>query len=136
MTLAESPEKLFVGIFGIGREPTDGSAFEALEGKACGLELSQGSQQVKFIRGDVDASGTIDISDPIFLLGYLFLGEKAPDCLDAGDANDDGLLDISDAVYGLTFQFLGGPPPPSPYPDCGIDPTDDALDCQSFPQCQ
>jgi hypothetical protein len=35
------------------------------------------------------------------------------------DCNRDGLRDLSDAIYGLTFLFLGGPPPESPYPQCG-----------------
>ena len=130
-TLMESPEKLLVGIFGIGQEPTDGSAFEPLEGRAC----LEGAQQVKFRRGDDDGSGTIDISDPIFHLTYLFLGGKAPDCLDAGDANDDGSLDLSDPVYILTFLFLAGDQPRSPYPDCGVEEWINTLDCRSYPGC-
>jgi hypothetical protein len=90
----------------------------------------------RFVRGNVDGKGGIDISDPIFLLTYLFIGGKAPDCLDAGDANDDGSLDLTDAVSSLTFQFLGGPAPKRPYPSCGIKNWINGLDCQSYPGCQ
>ena len=43
---------------------------------------------------------------------------------------------ITDAIYSLVFQFVGGPEPAEPFPDCGIAPAIDALDCQSYPGCQ
>jgi hypothetical protein len=82
-----------------------------------------------FTRGEANADGVLDISDPVAVLGFLFLGTDTPPCIDAADANDDGELDISDPVHGLSFLFLGGPAPPAPFPDCGADPTDDALGC-------
>lgn len=78
-----------------------------------------------FHRGDVNDDGLLDISDPIALLGYLFLAAPAPGCMDAADTNDDGMLDISDATELLNFQFSGGAPPAppgSPGDPCGIDP--------------
>ena len=89
---------------------------------------------VTFRRGDCDRSGVPDISDGITLLNHLFLGAPAPSCADACDANDDGATDLSDASYLLGFLFLGGTPPPAPFPQCGEDPSDDALDCAS-PAC-
>ncbi|MGH2627655.1 MAG: hypothetical protein ACRDHY_13505, partial [Anaerolineales bacterium] len=77
-----------------------------------------------FRRGDVNVDGKIDVSDPVNLLGFLFLGGAKPECLDAGDTDDSGLADISDAVSNLGFQFLGSGPPADPGPrDCGPDPT-------------
>jgi hypothetical protein len=52
--------------------------------------------QTPFVRGDGNADGTIDLSDAVFVLGYLFQGRQEPLCLDAADANDDGDLDLSD----------------------------------------
>ena len=87
----------------------------------------------QFIRGDVLASGSITIADPILVLVHLFLSPVAivADCEDAADWTDDEFLDLSDAVASLNFQYLGGPPPPLPFPsppyvvtlsDCGVDP--------------
>lgn len=83
---------------------------------------------VPFRRGDVDANGQLEITDPINLLNHLFLGGQAPPCPDAADSNDEGALSITSAVFVLNFLFLGGPPPPDPGPtDCGPDPSDDIL---------
>jgi hypothetical protein len=88
----------------------------------------------RFSRGDVNADGTTDISDPIFTLDYLF-GPGAIDCLDAADANDDGALDISDPIGLLGFIFQGTSPPELPWGECGVDPGADALTCNSYPPC-
>jgi hypothetical protein len=96
----------------------------------------------KLVRGDVDASGAIDISDPINNLGYQFLGLFTPPCFDAADDDDSGTIDISDPIFSLTRQFLGGPIWPAPHPDCGEDKTTDPgatagsdLGCVSYPPC-
>lgn len=63
------------------------------------------------LRGDANADGQRDISDPITILDCLFLGGDCPSTLCAGDSNDDGKTDISDAVFLLSFLFLGGEAP-------------------------
>ena len=83
----------------------------------------------RFVRGDADASGEVNLSDPVSTLNYLFLGSDAPPCLKAADADDEGTINVTDPVHTLHFLFRGGAPPPSPYPDCGEDPTADELDC-------
>jgi pimeloyl-ACP methyl ester carboxylesterase len=88
-----------------------------------------------FRRGDSNADAQFDLSDPVYTLGFLFLGTRTPSCEDAADSNDDGALDLSDAVHSLGFLFLGGPAPPGPFSACGADPTQDALDCVAFPSC-
>ncbi len=91
-----------------------------------------------FVRGDPNSDGQINITDGINILGFLFLGDAAPACMDSADVNDDGAIQLTDAVGIFNFLFLGfGPPsPPSPLSgqryaasDCGEDPNDDALDC-------
>lgn len=82
-----------------------------------------------FIRGDVDGLQGVDITDPIFLRGFLFLGDSDVPCQDAADANDDGKLDISDVVYLLSSLFTGAKEPNEPYPQAGVDPTADSLGC-------
>jgi hypothetical protein len=96
-----------------------------------------------FKRGDVDGNGSLEITDAINLLGFLFLGEAGPTCSDAADTDDNGSLEITDAISSLGFQFLGEAAPPAPGPfTCGPDPTPDApgaeLNCASYPaaSCQ
>ncbi len=88
------------------------------------------ARSAQFIRGDANLDGQVDISDPVALLGILFLGNPDPGCADAQDANDSGETDISDAVFMLAYLFSGGRLPPAPFGECGCDETDDdALDC-------
>jgi len=90
-----------------------------------------------FIRGDANDDGSFDIGDPIAVLALLFVpGTPFLSCQDAGDANDDGLLNIADAVSALASLFsTGAPLPPAPHPDCGGDPTADALGCDNSSGC-
>lgn len=101
------------------------------------LTTNAEAQSALFLRGDVNESGKpVDISDAMYTLGCLFLGTDCPQCPDAADTNDDGELDFSDAVYTLLFLFAGGPPPPAPWPDCGVEATADGLgECKSFRSC-
>jgi hypothetical protein len=62
-------------------------------------------------RGDANDDGSIDITDPVFLLNYIFAGGPAPRSIALADANCDGRLDISDAVYVIIYIFGGGHPP-------------------------
>jgi hypothetical protein len=86
---------------------------------------------VFFIRGDSNADGRVDISDPVSMLGYLFRGGVPLRCYEAADANDDGKVDVSDPVYTLNYLFLGDDPPPAPFPESGKDLTDDGISCRS-----
>jgi hypothetical protein len=95
-----------------------------------GEVLIVGSAVTAFVRGDANFDSGVDISDPVYTLGFLFQGGLRPPCVDAADANDDGALDLSDAIFSLLYLFQGGPPMPDPGPhEAGPDPTPDALDC-------
>jgi hypothetical protein len=83
-----------------------------------------------FIRGDANGDGSINLTDAVFLLNYLFVSGPEPPCLDAADVNDSGQIDLGTGVYLLNFLFLGGPSPLLPHPLCGPDPTCDLLDCE------
>ena len=95
--------------------------------------------QAPFVRGDVDASGTIDMTDPIASLQWMFLGTYESLCLGAMDANDSGAINLSDPIYVLGYLFLGTDTQiPAPFPSCGPDPTPDFLGCLYYdhPQCR
>ena len=70
------------------------------------------------------------------MLQGLFTGGAVIDCLDSADFNDDSAVDISDAVSILNYLFLGGIHPSAPFAECGADPSDDSLDCVSYPPCR
>lgn len=88
-----------------------------------------------FKRGDVDANGMLEITDPINSLSFQFLGTFDPVCMDALDFDDNGKVEITDPVANLSHQFLGTAPPPAPGKEqCGVDPTDgDDLGCEDYP---
>lgn len=88
--------------------------------------------QAEFVRGDANNDAIVDISDPIQTFAFLFTGGSAV-CMDAVDSNDDGLVDIADAVTTLAYLFSGAAPLPAPFPNCGTDPTPDALGCATPP---
>ncbi|MEC9475647.1 MAG: endonuclease/exonuclease/phosphatase family protein [Planctomycetota bacterium] len=89
-----------------------------------------------FRRGDCNADGSLDISDAVSALTALFGNAGPTACEDSCDSNDDGNFDIADAValLGMLFNGAGDLPPPGPQV-CGVDPTIDQLDCESFATC-
>jgi hypothetical protein len=61
--------------------------------------------------GDANGDATVDISDVVYLIAYIFSGGSAPSPLLAGDANCDDTVDISDVVYLIAYIFSGGSAP-------------------------
>ncbi len=118
----------------------EGSPFEGLSGVSSGVAIMRTpgtplSELPFFRRGDANADGTFDISDPVWSLAALFSSEGAAGlpCYDAGDSNDDGVFNIGDAVYSLAALFTGTAAIPQPSgAGCGVDPTDDLLQCDSY----
>ncbi|MEM7234959.1 MAG: hypothetical protein AAF517_22460, partial [Planctomycetota bacterium] len=98
------------------------------------LDVPFCGDEPQFIRCDCNLDGTINIADPISLLTFLF-GSGSIGCQDACDSNDDGAVNIADVIHCLSGLFGVGPLPPSPFPNCGVDPTADSLDCLSSPFC-
>ena len=99
----------------------------------------------RFVRGDANSDGAINLTDGVVPLLYLFSGGAEPACMDSADANDTGNIEITDAIILFSWLFTGGvvPQPPSPtspgYPgsDCGEDTTEDAMGCvRSSPVCE
>jgi hypothetical protein len=103
-----------------------------ITGEAYGELVSEPS----FRRGDANGDRRVDIGDSIFLLGYMFTGSRAPECMDAADVNDTGKVDLSDPISALNYLFLGAKAPPAPgVSTCGTDPTTDTLACGAYTTC-
>jgi hypothetical protein len=113
-------------------------------GRPCGNGMDIGAYEngdcapssERFVRGDANQDGAMNISDPIALLNYLFAGEANISCLDAGDVDDDREVTITDGVYCLNFLFGNGKSPVEPFERCGIDPTIDDLSCDRIASCE
>ena len=88
-----------------------------------------------FRRGDVNGSGTLDISDALYFLFWQFAGAGVPSCLEAADADGNGVHEVTDVIFILMYLFLGGELPPAPGPgDCGLDPAP-TFGCASYTAC-
>ena len=85
------------------------------------LELSEPA----WLCGDANADETVNVTDAVYLISYIFAGGLPPDPLAAGDVNCDETVNISDVVYLMDWIFgfpFPGPPPCDPngdgVPDC------------------
>ena len=77
------------------------------------IELEGCPSACEWIVGDGDGNGSIDISDAVYLINFIFSGGPSPIPVpESADADCSGTADISDAVYLITYIFDGGPPPP------------------------
>ena len=93
----------------------------------------------RLVRGDANSDGSINLTDGVIPLLYLFSGGAEPTCMDAADTNDTGAIEITDAIIVFSWLFSGGAAPASPSPtspgylvtDCGADLSEDGLGCES-----
>ena len=105
-----------------------------------------------FLRGDMNQSNRLEVTDAILILDYLFSGSQLPagassrtNCLvainfdgstgkGAQGVEDSSDLDLTDALALLQYVFQKGPPPLAPFPNCG-QPTqtvDPGIECKQF----
>ena len=92
----------------------------------------------RFVRGDANSDGSINLTDGVIPLLFLFSGGTAPACADAADTNDTGNIEITDAIIIFSWLFTGGAAPAAPSPespgystaDCGADPSADGIGCE------
>ncbi len=92
------------------------------------------SQDLPFVRGDIDKVDGVNITDAILTFMHIYLGKEV-NCVDAVDVNDDSQLDTSDGVHLLAYLFLKSAPPPPPFPECGFDETEDDFSCEVAGPC-
>jgi hypothetical protein len=62
--------------------------------------------------GDLNADGTINVGDVVYLINYLYRASPTPVPTPVGDVNCDGIVDLGDIVFLINYLFKGGPPPP------------------------
>ncbi|MBN1444447.1 MAG: trypsin-like peptidase domain-containing protein [Planctomycetes bacterium] len=125
-----------------GLEPQKAYCWQIVARGACGTALgpvwtftTADAGDAAFIRGDVAQDSSVNLSDAVSILNYLFLAGAVPPCLDSADTDDNGSVNLTDAVYLLGHLFLAGAAPPPPHGSCGQDPSPDDLDCQEHAAC-
>ena len=73
---------------------------------------------IRFSRGNCNGDDTVNLSDALTLLNYLFRGGAEPGCLQGCDTSGNDNLGIEDAIGLLTHLFIaGGFDIPSPGPE-------------------
>jgi hypothetical protein len=61
--------------------------------------------------GDANGDGNISIGDGVYLINYIFKGQRPPIPVESGDANMDATVNVGDVVTIINFIFNGGPGP-------------------------
>jgi Dockerin type I domain len=86
------------------------------------LDRNQIGDACEFICGDANSDQTINVSDAVWIINYVFAGGDPPDPLMIGDSNCDTVVNVSDAVWIINYVFVGGNAPCDPdgdtIPDC------------------
>ncbi len=96
------------GLFEFEIEAEDNGSPTLSDTETYTLYVNEGSTIV----GDVNLDGTVNISDAVYIINYVFAGGPEPmPILLAGDANCDGTVNVSDAVRIINYIFAGGAAP-------------------------
>jgi len=61
-----------------------------------------------FICGDANYDQNVNVSDAVYIIGYVFVGGDSPNPIEAGDVNCDRACNIADVVWILNYVFLAG----------------------------
>jgi hypothetical protein len=93
-------------IYGIKKIPRMGTPHDPLSYQVC-FDL----HHTDFLCGDVNADGTTDVGDVVYLINYLFKNGTAPNPIQSGDVNGDANVDVGDIVNLINYLFKGGPAP-------------------------
>lgn len=137
---AAMPAAIHVGVCAVKRDRvgTGRSAFEPLRAEVRGLRVTNGPVAPRFVRGDSNDDGAVNLSDAVHTLGWLFAGGPASRCLASANVNHDVVVNVADPVYLLNHLFLGGPEPRAPYPGCGESAlaADAELGCEDYASCR
>jgi len=68
-----------------------------------------------YLCGDANSDQSVNVSDAVYIINYVFMSGNPPDPLASANVNCDTGVNVSDAVYIINFVFTGGNPP------CDID---------------
>lgn len=72
------------------------------------IQLMDYEQIGYYVPGDADNNSRITISDPVYLVNYIFTGGPAPASNCLGDSDGNLIINISDAVILINYIFASG----------------------------
>lgn len=75
-----------------------------------------------YVCGDANGDMSVNVSDAVGIINYVFVGGVIPEPYKAGDVNCDEVVNVSDAVWIINYVFVSGNIP------CDID-NDGIPDC-------
>lgn len=75
------------------------------------IQANLAYQNAPTVCGDVNFDNMTNISDAVYLIGYIFAGGPPPIDLADADVDCDGMVTVSDAVYLINYIFAGGSAP-------------------------
>jgi hypothetical protein len=64
-----------------------------------------------YVCGDANSDTTVNVSDAVWIINYVFVGGGPPEPLKAGDPNCDETVNVSDAVWIINYVFMGSNAP-------------------------
>jgi len=64
-----------------------------------------------YICGDANSDESVNVSDAVWVVNYVFAGGDPPDPLESGDANCDGDVNVADSVWIINYVFADGNEP-------------------------
>jgi CubicO group peptidase (beta-lactamase class C family) len=65
----------------------------------------------EYICGDANNDESVNVSDAVHIINYVFIGGDPPDPMESGDCNCDYTCNVSDAVWIINYVFAGGNEP-------------------------
>jgi FG-GAP repeat/Dockerin type I domain len=103
-----------------------GSMYDDAGGTDAGRALVYifGTQDIckNYVCGDANYDITVNVSDAVWIINYVFVGGDPPSPIESGDTNCDGTCNVSDAVWIINYVFVGGNEPcdtnGDTFPDC------------------
>ena len=69
------------------------------------------SPRPSYVCGDANADESVNVTDAVWIINYVFAGGDPPDPLEAGDTNCDSTCNVADAVWIINYVFAGGSAP-------------------------
>ncbi len=63
------------------------------------------------IRGDANYDLSLNVTDLVFLVNFVFKSGPPPPCFEEADPNSDGSILVNDLVLMVNYVFKGGPAP-------------------------
>ena len=71
--------------------------------------------------GDVNGDESVNVSDAVYIINFVFAGGTTPEPYRNADTNCDSVVNVSDAVGIINYVFVGGSHPCDPDGDNNLD---------------